>query len=86
MHNSNLEDNPIFAVGKSIQKGDMVYTLADDLILKHLGQMCPERLELSQKYENIRNKITQLSIKLCSIFDNITKELLEGKLIIIEEK
>jgi len=80
-----LVDNQIFARGRSTKCKDMLYTLVDDLILNHLVQLCPEQMDPCKKYEKIEKKIIELSRKLCSIFDNITKELLGGKLNFIKE-
>ena len=85
LQNFNLKGNPTFAVGKSTERKDVLYTLVDDLILTHLVRLCPEEVDSFHKYEKIEQKIIRLSDKLCSAFDNITKELLNGKLDFIKE-
>ena len=86
-----IEDHPFvgdinFMVGDSKERKDILYSLADDLILSYLVSLCTEPIEDPfEKYAAIEKRIMHLSDLLCSIFDNLIKELLADKLLFIKE-
>ena len=75
-----------FMIGQSTARKDVVYTLADDLILSYLISLSTESIDNPlDKYTAIEEKILRLSDLMSSVFDNLIKELLADKLLFIKE-
>lgn len=58
----------------------------DDLILSDLVNISNEKEASSIKYDKIEKKIIDLSDRLCNVFDNIIRILMQGKLIGIKDQ
>lgn len=73
--------SPTFAIGTSTKRKDVIYSFVDDLILSDLVNISSEKEASSIKYDKIEKKIIDLSDRLCHVFDNIIKLLMQGKLV-----
>jgi len=76
----NFSDEVTFALGKSTKRGEVTYSLIDDLILTYLVNIANRETPPIKEYDRIEQEILSLSDILCSVFDLFTKECLKGKL------
>jgi len=86
LHKFNLNEEPVFILGKSTSRKDMRYTLADDLVLTYLVNLLPQYEDMFERYKEVKGKIIELSDEVCSVFDNIIGEVLKDKLDFIKEE
>ena len=75
----DLEKDIRFIIGKTESKGDVIYNLADDLVLTYLTSLDGEPSEAYEELEKIQNKIIEMSDRICSLCDKIMKEIVKGK-------
>lgn len=78
--------SPTFAVGTSKKRKDVIYSFVDDLIVSDLVNISSEKEASSIEYGKIEKKIIDLSDRLCNVFDNIIRILMQGKLIGIKDQ
>ena len=82
----SISNNVDFMIGQSLTRKDVVYTFADDLILSYIVSLLSEpELEPLEKYVRFEKKVIKLSDQLCSLFDNLIKELMRDKLKFVKE-
>jgi len=81
-----MGNNVDFMIGQSTTRKDVVYSLADDLILSYVVSLSSEpALKPLEKYDRFEKKVIKLSDQLCSLFDNLIKELMRDKLAFTKE-
>lgn len=68
-------------IGKSEKVGDIIYVLADNLILNYLMKFVVGEGELIEKYDRFIHDVVGLSDRLCSTAELIMKGLLRGKIV-----
>lgn len=75
----NFDNDMKFIISKTESIGDLIYSFADDLVLTYITQLDDTSSHDIKELVTIQTTIIDMSHRICSLCENILKELLEDK-------